>query len=687
MSVAHVAERTPATLVSDEQLRRELSFAEEYDLSRYDRWVASLVQTIGSAPHAVAHQRLRAALVARLQPYHAWHEAVPFATLDGLDRGGLRLGAQLADQSPVTLGRELEHVLVYGPTGTGKSHLLAHLLRSVLEHQERAIVLDAKGDTPWMLQHDALSLSDLEFSLVACPPYASPTEFINRWLMHFRESFWTAELQSAVLLPILREVIHPGRAASLAEIVDRIRLRDKSPAGKAAADRLESISLSYPKLYESTANRWSELHEQSLYCPIIGTLTPATRFVTWLLIIERFAYLQHRAHRDRVHTVVFLDEAQTSLSKRTQTISGLPSTPVQLLPTTREHGLQFVVATPSWTELDPLVLSQFQVQIALQPSDGRELDAITKSFRLTPAQARLTSSMQRGTALGKIRGLGQPFLFTYEPFREQKDIAPATVSAARARAERFCNASNSSAREGIASNGQPTPAQESAPSSSPPSRVAPVVEQTIPPNTAKRTVSLNERERKILTYIAQRGVLLVTELHAELHLHAMQESRTRKNLRALGLIEEHRITTRSGRGGTSIALTLTQKAHEELHLAKAHLGKGGPAHRYYLRCLRDHLGATLEVEQTDAVIAYNSKRHERLQAALGIALNDGETIAIEVEVSNPRMTTPRIAARNNRFTHTIIATLPQHVEKLRTTHQHSSIVVINILALLDKVRP
>ena len=320
-------------------------------------------------------------------------------------------------------------------------------------------MLDAKGDTPWMLQHDALSLNDLEFSLVASPPYASPTEFINRWLMHFRESFWTAELQSAVLLPILREMIHPGRAASLAEIVDRIRLRDKSPAGKAAADRLESISLSYPKLYESTADRWSELHEQSLYCPTIGTLTPATRFVTWLLIIERFAYLQHRAHRDRVHTVVFLDEAQTSLSKRTQTISGLPSTPVQLLPTTREHGLQFVVATPSWTELDPLVLSQFQVQIALQPSDGRELDSITKSFRLTPAQARLTSSMQRGTALGKIRGIGQPFLFTYEPFREQKDIDPATVSAARARAERFCDASNSAAKEGIASNGQPTPAE------------------------------------------------------------------------------------------------------------------------------------------------------------------------------------------------------------------------------------
>jgi len=286
----------------------------------------------------------------------------------------------------------------------------------------KAIVLDAKGDTPWMLKYrSVLSLNDLAFSLVACPSYAAPTAFINRWLMLFRECFWTAELQSAVLLPVLREVIQPGRPASVEDMVDRIRLRDRSPAGKAAADRLESTSLVYPNLYESRASRWDDLHETSLYCAIEGTLTPATRFVLWLVIIERFAFLQHQQHRDRVHTVVLLDEAQTSLSKRQQTISGLPSTPVQLLPTTREHGMQFVVATPSWTELDPLVLSQFQVQIALQPSDGRELDAITKSFRLTPAQSRFTCGMQRGTAIGKIRGIEHPF-----PSRTSHATSPRT---------------------------------------------------------------------------------------------------------------------------------------------------------------------------------------------------------------------------------------------------------------------
>lgn len=543
----------------------------------------------------------------------------------------------------------------------------------------KAIVLDGKGDTPWMLRHGGvLCLDDLEFSLIACPEYSTPTEFINRLLTLYRECFWTAELQQAVLLPVLREVVVLGRSVALADVVDRIRLRDKSPAGKAAADRLESISLAYPKLYESTTNRWAALHEISLYCPVVGAQTPATRFVTWLPIIERFAYLQGQRHRDSVHTTVFLDEAQTSLSKRSQTISGLPPTPVQLLPTTREHGMRFVVATPSWTELDPLVLSQFQVQIALQPSDGRELDAITRSFRLTPAQATFAPGMQRGTGIGKVRGIEHPFLFTYQPFAQAKDIDAQTRNAARERAQRFGTSPNTSAARAEHENCAQQPAAISPPAS-PPSRVAPVVERSA-------GISLNSREQEILTHTARRGILLVNELLDELRLHPMQESRTRKNLRAHGLVEEHRITVQSGRGGSALALTATPKAYDLLGIPKPHLGKGGVQHQFFLRELRDHLAATLEVQGADAVIAYNTEKHERLARAVTIAPNDGDTIAIEVEISAPGRTAPVNVARDQHH-HVIIASLPKHVRQLRAQITDARVQVVDILHLLAAIRP
>src|SRR4029079_797463 len=149
-------------------------------------------------------------------------------------------------------------------------------------------------------------------------------------------------------------------------------------------------------------------------------------------------------------------------------------------------------------------------------------------------------------------------------------------------------------------------------------------------------------------------------------------------------IEEHRIIVRSGRGGTAVALTLTAKAHEALRLPRAHLGKGGAQHQYILRELRDHLGATLEVNEIDAVLTYDPERHARLRRALNIAFNAGDTIAIEVEVSNPRITAPAISERTKSYAHVVIATLPQHISRLRTTHRGAQ--VVNVFDLLAEVR-
>jgi hypothetical protein len=53
-------------------------------------------------------------------------------------------------------------------------------------------------------------------------------------------------------------------------------------------------------------------------------------------------------------------------------------------------------------------------------------------------------------------------------------------------------------------------------------------------------------------------------------------------------------------------------------------------------------------------------------------------------VSNPRITAPAITARTAGYAHVVIATLPQHVDRLRTTHPAAH--VINVLDLLDQVR-
>lgn len=134
MSNPYAPTRTPPPLVTDDQLHRELAFIDEYEIDHHDRWIKTLLDTLKATEHRPTQDKFRAALVARLAPYHAWHDKVPFTTVEGLDRGGIRLGEQFSDHSPVTLGAELEHILIYGPTGSGKSALVAHLIKAILEN-------------------------------------------------------------------------------------------------------------------------------------------------------------------------------------------------------------------------------------------------------------------------------------------------------------------------------------------------------------------------------------------------------------------------------------------------------------------------------------------------------------------------------------------------------------------------
>jgi hypothetical protein len=127
---------TLPTLLSDPELERARRFIADFRLDAHDVRLAQLLAALGSVRDQGAYQRLRQLLLGALVPYQAWHDAVPFVTVDGLARGGIPLGVQFSNHTPITLGTELEHVLVYGPTGSGKSHLLAHLLLAVLTSEE-----------------------------------------------------------------------------------------------------------------------------------------------------------------------------------------------------------------------------------------------------------------------------------------------------------------------------------------------------------------------------------------------------------------------------------------------------------------------------------------------------------------------------------------------------------------------
>lgn len=659
-------------LVTDEELKRELQFVQDFRIAEANPTIAGLVRAITPHEHDDRQEHLRRELVRELTGFHAWHERVPFAAVSSRMTGQCVLGYDYTTNLPITLSdSETQHVLVNGPTGSGKSHLIAHSLHRMLESRsEHVIILDLKDDERRTLKYEhVLDFNSLDYAPLAPPPYGDLASFRENFLALYRDTYFGADLQTGALTPALNTLITDTSTPSLADLQTYIKDHDKTPAGKTAVQRLETINVAYPRIFASTTNLWDALHETSVYVGVRGPLSQATRFLFWQLVTERWRYLREQGHRDRTHTTVILDEGPATFSKRQHTVTGMASTPAQLLTVMREHGMRCIVATPSWTELDPLVLAQFHVQIALHPSDGRELAAISKTFRLNEAQASIAATMQRGIGLCTMREIDHPILIMYAPSEKEKHVDTAVLAAATERTKHFA------AKEKV---GQPAPALMPSPSA--PARVAAAL------------IALNTNERALINYIGERTIVLTTEATRDLRLHPQAFARAKDKLVNLHLITAERIRCRSGRGGSGVALTLTTSGAQQATCAIPHQTRGNDSaqHQYLVTRLAASIpGAQIELmlgtKSIDIVIPYNASTHAPI--ALGsIALNDGDLIAIEVE-THPTKTAANNITKNAAagIVLTIIAVLPEYLTKAHQVIEGRA-VAVDALRLLDAVR-
>lgn len=677
-------------------LDRLVAFCERYGVRRHDTRLDADLVLLETTRDPAIRELLMQHVSTRVEKFAAFHRKYPFLIPAMASTDGLLLGQTLADR-PVLIPVG-SHLLIYGPTGAGKTSLLAHL-RQQLPSGVHRITLDRKDDYERdLLDASVLSLNALPFAPLALPAYASPTEFINDTVRAFADPFWCKELQCGALTRALETLYTISSRPSLADLQRTLRSMKGEPA-RNVAERLESIRITNEAIFQSTANLWSVLHEQSLYYAVPGGLTSAHQFLFWHVVNQRWSYLRGTQQRDRVHTIVQVDEGDETFGDRT----GDPSIPVQLLPRTREAGLFLWIGTPLWN-LHPLVLANAQIQVLLQPAPN-DLQRIARAWNLNADQVSYLTTMQRGQALARVRD-EHPFLLTLTPTLVRKDIRDSEREQAREHSRRF--AQQQTPTQVVQPAGTPqastrTTASNTLPSSELTAARGAMVLQPVPlaPSPSPtfvasvehtetfKTAILTAAQVSFLTFVAKRGIALVTETYYAQALKPMQGDRIKRKLVSLGLLQATRITVGSGRGKQATALQATAVAYNMLFLAKPSLGRGsGPQHAYLLRELRDRIPhCTIEVAGADAAIAYNEQEHAPLLRALRttaqqeIALNTGDTLAIEVEL-RPAKTMARNIARNTDrgFTLTVIALLhdPRDIA--------SNVIAFNVFRFLERLR-
>ena len=685
-----------------------LRAVEHYHLADHDLGIGQLARSMRQAGMSIG---LAHTLRARVQPFLEYHHDHPYVTIpDGIMTGPITLGTQAANHARIglTLDDINLHGTIVGPSGSGKTTVLHHLANRLLDSEMHLGVIDIKEDFGWLLRRPDVLLIDetTPWTFLTAPDFLSAAEHRDEIVDLLLTRFYGGAAQRAML--------HEGweraaRKQANFSIADWIAALDEGGSPKERFSRADARQGAIARLRRFAQHALFAIRRGGIPWETLLTNTfvvrargfdDVARFQFDLL--ARYAFLRNRSRRQTgLQLVLLVDESYDLMAAEHDGIRATETLP-RLKQLGREFGIGVITTTVTLNGLSDLARASTHFHIALPPNNQEEARAVIRVLGLNDAEATyFLRRMQRGEAFLRIGTWPEVIHLQIAPNTEPKHATPDEITAARTRTSQRATsptvATTASAtdeitaasREGEQSNRQPPPAPTPALTASAAPTIAVPLEQP--------QLALNGREEAFLRHACQRGIELVTEAYEHLGLRPTQGDRVKKRLIALGLLtQEQPIFCRSGRGSKAVPLRPTPAAYERLRLTQPKLGRGsGPQHQYLLRELRDHLGATIEIHGSDAVLPYNAERHAHLIATLqpitpAVALNTGNVLAIEVELTTKHVSENLARNTTNGFAATIILALPGDTEKTKRCVQQLGLThpvfIGDALRFLDQVR-
>jgi hypothetical protein len=702
----------PATPSAD--VEEVLGFVRQYHLAERNPFIQSLAASLVVRPDQRALQQLHELL----RPFREFHREHPFVTAPpSVLTGPVLLGRQTADDRPIglTTADVNLHGTIVGPSGAGKTTILLSIARALLSERVLLGVIDVKEDFGWLLREpDVLLIDDhTRWNFLRRPPFLTPAEHRADVIDLLLTRLYGGELQRQLLDAGWQRAAAEHECFSLADLADAIA----AGGGKETPSHAEARRSCVARLRRFAHYAFFTTREDGIPWEVLLNRTFVARTTGFddlarfqFDLLSRYCFLSNRAARTSgLHRVLLIDESYELLSEAQNGIRSIETLP-RLKQLAREFGIAVLTTTVTLRGMSELAQASTHFYLALPPNNHEDARALIRAIGLTTEQGDVfLHALQCGEGLLRIGSWPEIIHLQIPPNTEHKHATPEDITAARTRTNQHARSASppspsssvesftAAAREGIASTEQPTPSHESAPASSPPARVAPVVDtahnadaRTLSHNTER--VPLPAHAEALLRDAADHPLTLTTASYDRLGIHWMQGDRAKQLNLKLGFLEAHKVTTGSGRGRSGSALRLTPAGWQWLDRKppKGMRGGGSVQHEFLVRQLASRLAhSTIETLGADLVLPYNTADHARLITALetlgerAISLNNGDLLALEVECSMPERTAPRNITRDASFALTIIAILGKN--NLGTTFG-DRVVIVGVLRLLDALR-
>lgn len=705
-----------APLVSPIPLREyeeARAFIEEHRLKENDPGIYAQFMSINMNDLKAIHVFVWRIIKKRLADYKKYHEQDnPFPTApESLFPEGYCIGRQVSNNASIRITQEqlLRHMGASGSTGTGKTSFMRPLVQQVLA-DAKVFFFDPKLD--WLStaanDHRFLLLSSqTRMNLLQIPDYLTLPRLSNTFRVIWNRCLWGGTNQAQVFDQAFTTAFADHDTPCLADlhrIIDRMQspklTYQRRDAITGVSNRLHQFAATFPGLYSTRRGiSYDTLFQHPLY---LHTLTndEHTTFVYTLLVYLLYTQNAARNTRDTLDYLLVNDEGNRFWNRQQNNIEEAPPL-VELAGRFRELSIALLYSSVNEATLHPILKSNTYTNVALNMTSGAEERETEQTFVLTPDQRTyLSKRLRRGEVIVKFGDTWrEPLLLYYDYLPIDKAVPLAQRTEAEERINAYAPADLPPQAN---TQAPPTEQQPTTPAPAPPlsASTAPPAAPVAQAKPSKPALSANED--KLLVSVGEK-LEPVSNKYTALGFHPTTGNRAKQKLLALGLVEEHVLTVRKGRGNQAHILFATDAGYAHLAMKRPKQTRGGdsPQHQYLVLTIARHLPEshiefTLAGKSMDLYIRYTQSLHHALldhqQEIFGrndLTFTEGDHLAIEIEVSDPEKTGPANVTQNAAagITQTIVLVMPDQLDKTRKLlAKNPHCIVGDALAMLDFLR-
>ena len=357
-----------------------------------------------------------------------------------------------------------------------------------------------------------------------------------------------------------------------------------------------------------------------------GLMDELQTFMVNLILSWVFTYRLEREERGSLQQVIFFDEARKVFKKNYKTDLGTPI--IDLMVTQiRETGVGLVISDQIPHQLSDAAKSNCFTIITLSLSNGKDIEDMARTMRLTREQADMLNKLEVGQGIVKLAGrYPEPFPIVLPNVHIEAYLSDAEVDRKMKQTIDGFSIVPRTPLDSIQRT-QHSEKHDSSPKQRHMKQPSDSTTGSTTDSSSDFIVKVNEIKRvkkklarDFLIHIEKHPHMNVTETYRSLGLSAYKGNKVQKELVENGLLEEKRM-------GKSIYLILTEKGRAAIGSeVPKERGRGKEEHRLYQEKIKSYyedLGYSAYIEK------------DRYGKAIDVlVMKPGSLVAYEVELHN-----------------------------------------------------